>query len=497
MGFIQKDALRTMVLNYLGMVLGYINKGVLFLVIFQPEQYGLINLILSVGILFAHLSNLGSINAIMRFLPFFRENEDQKQGFLLLNILFVMAGILLFSSLVIFLQESIIELYSEKSLLFVNYYFWIIPIGIANVFFLVFESYLRAIYKNILSVFLYEFVLRFATTILLVLCWFSLIDFNQFLILHTLLYFIPSLVLLIYLFRINELRFRKTTFKISRKFKKIILYFSLFSYTNTIGILVVTTMDALMIAYYDGLASTGIYTTVIYFVSALQIPYKSLIRISASLIPQYWKERNTVEMKNLYQKVSSLTLIMALFIFLSIWINRNQIAAVLPEEFQVGIWVFFFLIMGRIIDMYFGLNAYILVTSKKYKYDILFTFILIVGVYLLNVWLIPKYGIVGAAISTGLIYVLYNFARLIFVWYQFKMHPFEIKQLWVILLFFAVFGGMELIPSFIENPFIEIIFRGMLSSIIFIGVIYKLDWNGDIKKYLLDGTRFLTKKMRI
>ena len=113
----------------------------------------MINLILSVGLLFAQLSNLGAINAIAKFLPFFRENDEQKQNFFALNLFFVFAGILLFSSIVILLQSQIVAYYSEKSALFVDYYFWILPIGIANVFFLVFEAYLRSLFKNILSVF--------------------------------------------------------------------------------------------------------------------------------------------------------------------------------------------------------------------------------------------------------------------------------------------------------------------------------------------------------
>jgi O-antigen/teichoic acid export membrane protein len=79
MGFIQKDALRTMIITYFGLLLGYLNKVVLFLLILNTEEIGLINLILSVGLLFAQLSNLGVINAIAKLLPFFRDNSEQKQ----------------------------------------------------------------------------------------------------------------------------------------------------------------------------------------------------------------------------------------------------------------------------------------------------------------------------------------------------------------------------------------------------------------------------------
>ena len=61
MGLIQKDAFRTMLLSYVGIVLGYVNKGLLFLIILSTEQIGLINLLISVGTLFAQFANFGTV----------------------------------------------------------------------------------------------------------------------------------------------------------------------------------------------------------------------------------------------------------------------------------------------------------------------------------------------------------------------------------------------------------------------------------------------------
>lgn len=496
MGFIQKDALRTMIINYLGLLLGYLNKGILFVLILTTDEIGLLNLILSVGMLFAQFSNLGAINAIAKFLPFFRDNRDQKQNFLMLNLFFVVGGILLFSTLAVLLQDPIIYIYSEKSKLFVDYFYWIIPLGIANVFFLVFESYLKGIFKNILPVFLYEFVLRITVTILLVLLAYDYIDFNFFFILHCLVYFIPSAILLVYLFRLDELSFNRSTFRISRQFRKIIFSFSLFSYSNTLGALIVLTMDALMIAYFMGLSETGVYTTVLYLTSALQIPYKSLYRVAAPLVPQYWKERNMLKMRELYRKVSSISGIIALYMFLLVWISRNELFSYLPEEYLPGIWVFFFLMAGRVFDMFSGLNGVIFVTSKKYKYDILFTLFLLGFVFSVNCWLIPLYGMTGAAISTGLALILYNIGRMLFVLFAYKIHPFHWNQLWVFVSFGLVFALLELMPAITGNAILEVLINSVFVTILFPGSIYFLHLEPEINAYLKNGSAFLLKKIR-
>jgi O-antigen/teichoic acid export membrane protein len=494
MGFIQKDALRTMIITYLGMLLGYLNKGILFVLILSTEEIGLLNLILGVGLLFAQLSNLGAINAIAKFLPFFRDNDEQKQSFFMLNLFFVFAGILIFTSIVVLTQSQIVSYYSIKSPLFVEYYYWIIPIGIANVFFLMFEAYLRSLFKNIISVFLYEFLLRIMVTILLVLLAFDFLTFDQFFIFHALVYFVPSIILLAYLFKTDELKFNRSTLKISKKFKKIIFSFSLFSYSNSIGALVVMTMDALMIAYFLGLKETGVYTTVIYLTSALQIPYKSLFRVSSPLIPQYWKDKNLKKMKELYQNVSSISLIIAFFMFLLIWVNRVELFSFLPAEFQAGIWVFLFLMIGRIFDMYSGLNSTILITSKKYKVDLIFTAIMLFLVFSLNYWLIPIYGVVGAAVSTGFALLAYNLLRMFYVHIVYQLHPYNWNQLKVALLFGLVCTLFEFLPSIFENAFLTIGFNSLFVGILFLAPIYFLNLEPEINNYIRNAKNFLIKK---
>lgn len=487
MGFIQKDALRTMLISYLGLVLGYVNKGLLFIIFLTTDQIGLVNLIVAVGLLFAQFANLGSIYAVWRFFPFFRNEAKNNYGFLTMMIGTVLVGIALCTAATIFLQDTISHYYSVKSKEFVTYYYWIIPVGIAHVFFLLFENYLRSMYKNILSVFVYEFLFRILIALLILLYAFSWINFELFLIIHSVLYLVPTLILAIYLIQIKELSFNFKNIEIPKRFKKIILSFSLFSYVNSLGTLLVTTIDAMMIASMIGLEATGVYTTVIYLASALQVPYKSLMRVSSPLIPHYWKERNYTEMAALYTRVSSISLIMALSMFSVIWINHEVIRSFLEStrpEFVPGIYVFLFLMIGRVLDMYFGLNGIIFITSKKYKYDLIFTISLLAIVIVLNLWLIPLYGMAGAAISTGIAFVVYNVGRLYFIWKAYKLHPFTFQQVKVLVLFALnmLFFGFK--PVYFDSFILEIVMNCIFFGILFLVPVYVLKLEPEINMYV-------------
>jgi O-antigen/teichoic acid export membrane protein len=124
--------------------------------------------------------------------------------------------------------------------------------------------------------------------------------------------------------------------------------------------------------------------------------------------------------------------------------------------------------------MYCGLNGSILVTSKKYKYDVYFTLLLIGVVYVLNLILLPIYGAIGAAISTLIALFLYNAIRLFFVAYHFKMLPFTKNQLPVILL-----GALTLLVGTFTielstNSILQILIQTTVVASLFFAPIYFL-----------------------
>ena len=479
MGIVQQDAIKTSFISFAGIGLGYLNKAFLFVLLFSTTQVGLINLLMSVGLLFAQFSNLGTIYTTWRFFPFFRNTEKQHFGFLLANLLLVVLGSLFFSGLLLLLKPQVVAIYTEKSPLFVAYFSWIIPLGFALVLFHLFENYLRGMGRNVLPVFLQEIVLRVFTTFLLILFGLDLLSFHLFVACYVCLHFAPALYLLLYLIKHKELVFRFKSIQISKRFKRLILSYSGFSYLNSLANLLVISMDALMIARYRGMAETGVYTTMLFLISALIFPYRSIMRVATPLVAKQWKERDMAGMQALYQKSSSVGLLLALAGFLGVWIVIDPLLSFAPA-YAGGKLVFFFLMLGRIIDMYFGLNGVIFSTSKKYKTDLVFTFLLIISVYLVNLWLIPLYGIIGAAISTSGAYLVYNLLRGGFINYEYQLHPFKWVQVRLLLLGLLIFIGFWILDARIGSlfhlqPFVQIIVKELLLFVVFILPIFR--WN--------------------
>ncbi|GAB5418497.1 MAG: oligosaccharide flippase family protein [Crocinitomicaceae bacterium] len=452
MGVVQREASRTALVSYIGLILGYVNKGVLFVLILSQEEVGLINLIVAVATLFAQFTNLGVLNAIPRFYPFLKNPDRQNYGFFAFNFYVVVVGTVLMIVSLLLLEPIVINAYGERSPLFVDYYYWIIPTGIGVLWYRFLDIYLRVLYKNVVSVIANDLLLRIATLGLIAFYAMNWIAFDDFLMLICLFHFIPMVILVAYLYLQGELKIKLKSIQIPRRLKKIIFSYSFYSYLNSLGAMAIITIDAMMVASLIGLAETGVYTTVVFVTRALMIPYGSITRVSAPLVAQYWKDSDMNSMQSLYRKTSSVSIFIGLMLFLGVWVNREVLFGLLPEGYEAGIYVFLFLMIGRLIDSFFGLNGYILITSKKYKFDMLFTAVLFVLVIVLNIVLIPVWGMYGAAISTAIAMLVYNVLRVAFVYRNYKIHPFMIDQLFVLIIFgCSLLGAEYLVPEFNNN----------------------------------------------
>lgn len=484
MGIVQKDALRTSVIAYLGIVLGYVNKGLLFIVFLTMEEIGLVNLLVLVGAMFAQFANFGSFNAIWRFFPILQNADKKHHGFLAYNGLIAALGTVVITLLVVLFNRPIIGYYSVNSALFAEWFYWVIPCGIGILIYKLLDGYVRALYKSVFSIFVNDVVLRLLVMAALLGYAYKFYDFSTFVIFICLAQWVPALMLVGYVYSIGELHVKRKHIQIPSRLKRIIIQYSSFSYLNSVGTSIIITIDALMVAGMLGLKETGIYTTVAFISRALVIPYTAIMRVSIPIVPQLWKKRDMKGMKEMYVKVSSVSLVIGLTLFLGVWVNRESLFEIFPAEFEAGIYVFLFLMIGKLVDMYFGLNGTILITSKKYNYDILFTVFLLIMVILLNWYLIPEYGAVGAAISTGTAYVIYNILRLFFVYWHYRIFPFEWRQIAVICLFGAVLSLFEFIPYQLSNIWFDILLKSATAMLLFPALIYLLRLEKETVSYV-------------
>ena len=106
---------------------------------------------------------------------------------------------------------------------------------------------------------------------------------------------------------------------------------------------------------------------------------------------------------------------------------------------------------------------------------------------LFNLWLIPKYGINGAAFATFLAICIYNTMKMVYVKMKFEIQPLTLETIKV----FALLVFIGLIFYFLEfsfHPMVNIVLKSVIVLIIYVGVLYRFkistDIYGVLSKYL-------------
>tara|TARA_B110000046_G_C12611408_1_gene240973 strand:- start:119 stop:514 length:396 start_codon:yes stop_codon:yes gene_type:complete len=96
----------------------------------------------------------------------------------------------------------------------------------------------------------------------------------------------------------------------------------------------------------------------------------------------------------------------------------------------------------------------------------LFIGILVFMAFGLNYYLIPKYGIAGAAYATTISLVLFNLIKHSFVLRKFKLTPFTSDYFKLLFISIICFSLNHISPEF-QNPYLDGIIRTFSFAILF------------------------------
>ncbi|MFO8055380.1 MAG: polysaccharide biosynthesis C-terminal domain-containing protein [Bacteroidales bacterium] len=483
MGIVERDSFRISLIAYAGAVIGYLNKLFLFTNFLTTEQVGLANLIITISLIYAQVSALGSRNIILRFFPFFNDPKNQHHGFLFGIMAFSLAGFTLTTLLFILFRQPLALLYQDSSPLLVEYAVYVIPLGLATLFFNLFESYLRCLYNNIIPSVTHEVILRLLVTVSVSLFAVGIISFPEFVTIYVLAYCLPAVILISYTAMKGWLQVRPAWTPLLRRLAKIMLVYGLYSLLNNLSTFLLISIDSLMVGGMIDLGTVGIYTTMIFISSVMLIPYRSMVKVSGPLIASYWKMRDMTRMEQVYKKATAANLVVGATLFLLLWINLDSVFQFMPPEYQAGRYIFLLLGIGKLFDMSAGLNATILTTSKKYRYDLFFTIGMVGFAILANYLLIPSLGAEGAALASMLTLLLFNIVRLVYIYMHFDIQPFEWKHLWVpvlLVLLMVASGQVDRAPHVLT----DITLRSIIAATLFLLPVWKLRISEDLNLWV-------------
>lgn len=454
----------------------------LFPKFFEPEQFGLTRVLIAVITIAARFAVVGSTNSILRFYPKLKDSAGGGRGLAKQTMQVVLVGLALVVLFLLLARPWILDHYQEKSDLFRNFYQLLFPFLVFEVTFQVVTAYLRAMYRTVISIFFREVFLRFCTTALIALFHFELIDFGWFMTLFVSQYGIMAVSLAIVLSR--EVNFSSNAAEVLPSSTRLeMLKYGVFTFLSGMGTVLAVNIDVVMVGSMVGLEHVAFYTVAIYVVALVRIPYTALSNVATPIVAEAWKNDDRSKIQEIYAKTSTNQLLVGTLIFIGIWANERNVFTILPEGFEAGKWVLFTIGIARLIEMALGVGNSIISLSKWYLVDVFSNAAFLLVAVALNYLLIPLYGIVGAALATGLSLGILNLIRFLFLKFKFDFDPFSWRSIVILLLGAASYAISLMVPEQ-ENLIIDIVLRSSAILVVFVPLALVLKLSTDVNELL-------------
>jgi len=140
MGIIIRQSVKGTIVNYIGTLIGMFTTLFVLAKFLSQEEIGLTRAFIDAGVLFAGLAQIGTNASIFRFFPYFKNSENNNNGFFFWTIILPFIGFCFYLIVFLLLKNNISIFFSKESELFVNYFYFIIPLGFFLLYQTVFET---------------------------------------------------------------------------------------------------------------------------------------------------------------------------------------------------------------------------------------------------------------------------------------------------------------------------------------------------------------------
>jgi len=466
MGIIQKQGVKSSFFIMIGFLIGAVNLLVLFPLFFSKNDQGLIRAMLDIGATLSVFCTLGTLPVIYKFYPFYNHYLGPKKNelpFITLIINLIGFGILL---IIGWQQKDFIIRKLGKSPSLAQYFNYVYPYTFFLLIFYWLEAFAWGLRKGVYSNFLRETLIRILTTLLIIAFGLKYIDLAVFLTFFSLLYVIPSLLLLINLIKSQQFSFKSLQISsVTRRLKGKMFSFALFVFAGQFFNLLARTNDTFLIVGLRGLNDAAIFAIATYVSAILEIPQRSLNSISIPVLATSWKNKDFANIKNIYHKSVSNLLAIGLLLFGLIWLNTDNLVNFLNwvSNKEAGGYdaiskLIFILGLAKLIDLATGVNSQIIGTSNFWKFDFFTNLFYILLSLPLNYYLIKNYNLEGLAYSNLIALCLYNSIRFLFLYKKFKLQPYTYKHGLFLLLSIGLILLVHQIPSvnnIVANIFLQ------------------------------------------
>ena len=487
MGIIIRQSFKASISNYIGVLIGFSSLIYFFPKFFTPSELGAIRLMIELGAIIGAFGLFGTTYSINRFFPFFKA-PPKHNGFFFWIFIIPLIGFVLISINYYLFQYDFIQLFkTQDNQLVAQIYPMLLLLILGVMGQMVLESananHGRIAFPN----FLREIMIRAILLASAGLFYLHYITFDAACWLVAIAYIIAFLGNLLYLRTLTPI-YLKPDFnflKLNPTIKKDGIQFTAWLFFSSAAALFISKVDFLMVSATKSLSDTAIYSIGFYIAVLIEIPKRNITQIATPIIAEHVKNKNIGVLSGLYKQMSNTQFLIGSFLFLLLWTNADTLFDFMPngEFYRSGKSVIFIIGSAKVLEMIFTPVSPIINNSPFYFWNFFTSIISIISAVSLNYWLIPLYGINGAAAATLVTSMLMYGMSALIVHYYWKINPFSKAQL-ITLVIVILCLGISFINTKSLNHFVANAIKSLVIIIVYMTAVYKTSVSPETKAIL-------------
>lgn len=318
------------------------------------------------------------------------------------------------------------------------------------------------------SVYIRDFGQSIAALVLMVIAAFVISDLSLLVVGYLLSMVVGILLTVIFLRRENALRFDvKPIFE----YRKIFAYSMPLTLVASIQYLVSWT-DILVLGTFVSSEFVGWYQAAYQTSILLIVVLHSMNSIFQSIVAGLHESGQHERLNRVYTAVTKWVAYLTVLGLGFVLVYNQQLLSIFGTTVQSAQISLVILAIGQTVAAALGPTGSLLMMTGYERLQVVNTTITAVLNLVLNVVLIQSFGIVGAAIATGVSFIILNILRLAEVWFLLGIQPFS-REYWrgalaIIVAVFALLSG-KLLPT---SGLFQLAVGGSISFLTFISIIY-------------------------
>ena len=180
--------------------------------------------------------------------------------------------------------------------------------------------------------------------------------------------------------------------------------------------------DIIMLGIFRTEEEVGIYNVVLKVSMITSIALMAINTIAAPKFAEFWGKKDLEGLAKVAQQSTKLIFWTSFPVLLLFLISPKPILGIFGEEFKQGAVTLMILTVGQFVNATVGSVGYILqMTGKQKVFQNILIFAILVNIFLSYI-LIPKYGLIGAALSSASCMIFWNISSWLYILNKLKIN---------------------------------------------------------------------------